>query len=109
MTSVAKHPRVLEVLGGDIKHVNEPDKVVYRVVEGIAEVCLAWRIVGSKAEAEIQVKSTARLLDYIYVFPKPTGRYQMMPPGFVIRPQGDWSQNADELPRYMKRPFGEKG
>lgn len=109
MTSVASHPRVLETLGGEVKVVSEPDKVVYRIVEGIAEVYLAWHILGPKAGAEIQVKSTACLVDYIYVFPEPVGHYQMALPAFVIRPQGEWSQDTDGLPRYMKSPFGKKG
>lgn len=86
MTSVAVHPRMQEVLGGGIRAVQEPDKVVYRIVEGVAEVYLGWKVAGPVGGAEIQVKATASLVDYIYVFPDPTGRYGVAPAAFVIRP-----------------------
>jgi len=110
MSSLAEHPRMKEILGGEILHVKEPDKVVYRIVEGVAEVYLGWRLAGPSGGAEIQVKATASLLDFIYVFPDPTGRYGMAPASFVIRPKGGaWSMNVDELPNNMKMPFGEAG
>lgn len=110
MTSVAVHPRVLEAIGGDVTEVHEPDKVVYRVFEGIAEVYLGWRIVGPGAGAEIQVKATACLLDFIYVFPEPGNKYRLTPESFVIRPNGgSWSQNQADLHRYQKSPFGKEG
>lgn len=110
MSSLAEHPRIKEILGGEILDVQEPDKVVYRIVEGVSEVYLGWRIAGRSGGAEIQVKATASLLDFIYVFPDPAGRYGMAPASFVIRPKGGaWSMNVDELPNNMKMPFGEAG
>lgn len=109
MTSVARHQRVIETLGADVRVASEPDKVIYRIVEGVAEVYLAWRVAGQEAGAEIQVKATACLVDYIYVFPEPVGRYQVAPQSFVIRPKGSWSGNTDDLPRYQKSPFAQKG
>lgn len=109
MASVVAHPRVQEVLGKNVRPAAEPEKVVYRIVEGIAEVYLAWGVFGDESGAEVQVKSTASCVDFIYIFPDSRGRYGVAPPGFVIRPKGRWSKNIDELPRYMKQPFGEKG
>jgi len=111
MTCVAVHPRVLEAIGGDVTEVHEPDKVVYRVFEGIAEVYLGWRIGGPEAGAEIQVKATACLLDFIYVFPESGSKYRLNAhESFVIRPNGgNWSQNQADLHRYQKSPFGKEG
>eukprot|EP00928_Gymnodinium_smaydae_P000539 TRINITY_DN10203_c1_g4_i2.p1 TRINITY_DN10203_c1_g4~~TRINITY_DN10203_c1_g4_i2.p1 ORF type:complete len:375 (+),score=73.34 TRINITY_DN10203_c1_g4_i2:65-1189(+) len=106
MQSLSKHPRVLEVCGAEVRVEQDPDKVVYRVVGGVPEVYLGWRIVGPRGAAEVQVKSSASLLDFIYVFPDGRGRYELKPDGFVIRPHGDWSENCSELPKSMKQPFG---
>lgn len=106
MSAVAIHPRVLDTIGQDVRPVAEPDKVVYRIHEGVAEVALSWRIRGAAGAAEVQVKSTASLLDFIYVFPEARGRYAVKAPGFVIRPNSDWSQEAKEMPKHMKQPFG---
>lgn len=106
MASVAAHPRVCEALGAEVRPLAEPDKVVYRVHEGVTEVFLAWRVAGKEGEGEVQVKATASLLDFIYVFPEPRGRYEAKPEGFVIRPNGDWSLDCSKAPRYMKQPFG---
>lgn len=106
MSAIAAHPRVQEVVGQDVKPVAEPDKVVYRIHEGVAEVALAWRVRGASGAAEVQVKSTASLMDFIYVFPEAHSRYGMSVPGFVIRPNSDWSQEVKEMPRHQKQPFG---
>jgi len=107
MASLVVHPRVLETLGGNVHAVAEPDKVVYRIHEGISEVFLGWQIRGSEREAEIQVKASACIVDFIYVFPHAVGRYGLKEPGFVIRPWGNWSKDCNELPWNQKRPFGE--
>jgi len=106
MASVAAHPRVRELLGPGVRAVAEPDKVVYRIHEDIAEVYLGWQVAGSAGSAEVQVKSTACIVDFIYVFPQTADRYGFRRPGFVIRPQGNWSLDCSELPRDMKQPFG---
>lgn len=108
MEALIVHPRVIEVVGGDIRAQKEPDKVVYRIVEGIAEVYLGWHIVGSNGAAEVQVKATASIVDFIYIFPQATAKYQMDATAFVIRPQGTWSMDAKDLPYDAKQPFGFK-
>lgn len=101
------HPRVVAELGSDIEAQAEPDKVVYRIHEGITEIFLGWRVAGSKNEAEVQVKSTACLLDFVYIFPESTGKYGMKPDGFCIRPADpEWSQNEKDWSKYQKKPFG---
>lgn len=106
MTSVAVHPRVQDALGSGVHPVAEPDKVVYRMHEGISEVFLGWEVAGALGAAEVQVKATASLVDFIYVFPQTGDKYGLRKPGFVIRPQGNWSMDCSELPKDMKQPFG---
>lgn len=107
MRSVAEHPRVQQLLGEDVQPEAEPDKVVYRIHEGIAEVYLGWQVVGTHGTAEVQVKATASIVDFIYVFPRAGNRYEMTASGgFVIRPQGTWSMDCSDLPSDQKRPFG---
>lgn len=106
MASIRKHSRVQEILGRHVYPVAEPDKVVYRIHEGIAEVYLGWNIAGSEGTAEVQVKSSASIVDFIYIFPQPGGRYGFQHPGFVIRPNGNWSLDCRDLPNDMKQPFG---
>ncbi|CAE7897762.1 unnamed protein product, partial [Symbiodinium sp. KB8] len=61
-------------------------------------------------DAEVQVKATGSVVDFIYIFPQGRDHYGLQPEGFVIRPNGDsWSQNASDLPRFMKQPFGKHG
>jgi len=107
MSSLAAHPRVRDTLGGNVHAVAEPDKVVYRIHEGISEVFLGWQIRGAEREAEIQVKASACIVDFIYVFPQAAGRYGLKEPGFVIRPWGNWSKDCSELPWNQKRPFSD--
>eukprot|EP00929_Paragymnodinium_shiwhaense_P001620 TRINITY_DN10185_c0_g1_i1.p1 TRINITY_DN10185_c0_g1~~TRINITY_DN10185_c0_g1_i1.p1 ORF type:complete len:434 (-),score=67.11 TRINITY_DN10185_c0_g1_i1:220-1521(-) len=107
MDIVVKHPRVQETLGEDVRVVAEPDKVVYRVREGVSEVCLAWPVAGSLGSAEVQVMAVATALDFIYIFPASGGRYQQELESFVIRPKDAWSMNCRDMPRDMKKPFGE--
>jgi len=110
-TSVAitKHARVNELLGGGIKATQVPDKVVYRIFEGISEVYLGWHVAGSRGGAEVQVKATASILDYIYIFPDETGRYGMGgKPGLVIRPNGNWWMSTEDMPIDQKQPFGRR-
>eukprot|EP00435_Cladocopium_sp_Y103_P019813 s2168_g4.t2 len=110
MEAVANHPRVHEWVGAKVLPKAEPDKAVYRMHEGIAETFLGWTVKGELGEAEIQVKSIGSLVDFIYVFPQGRDHYGLVPPGFVIRPNGDtWSQDETELPNDMKRPFGKHG
>lgn len=110
MQSVAAHPRVREWVGQTVRAVAEPDKVVYRMHEGISEVYLGWHVRGELGDAEVQVKATGSVVDFIYIFPQGRDHYGLQPEGFVIRPNGDsWSQNASDLPRFMKQPFGKHG
>jgi len=109
MASAAAHPRVQELLGPEVRAAAEPDKVVYRVHEGIAEVFLGWEIVGRLGRAEVQVKATASIVDFIYIFPQTGDRFGFIKPGFVIRPRGTWSLDCSELPHDLKQPFGERG
>eukprot|EP00927_Polykrikos_kofoidii_P059557 TRINITY_DN54706_c0_g1_i1.p1 TRINITY_DN54706_c0_g1~~TRINITY_DN54706_c0_g1_i1.p1 ORF type:complete len:432 (+),score=57.90 TRINITY_DN54706_c0_g1_i1:76-1296(+) len=109
MKAITVHPRVREAIGGEVRDVVEPDKVIYRKFEGLTEIALGWEVVGEAGGAEIQVSSSGSILDFIYVFPKATDRYGLTPESFVIRPEGSWSQNSSEKHRYMKQPFGKKG
>lgn len=106
MSSIAVHTRVREALGEGVRPEAEPDKVVYRIHEGIAEVYLGWQVVGTRGTAEVQVKSTASIVDFIYVFPLCTDRYGLRSAGFVIRPHGNWSMDCKDLPYDLKQPFG---
>jgi len=105
MLSVSAHPRVSSFLGSNTRPLAEPDKVLYRINGDVSEIYLSWKVVGSKGTAQIQVKSVARVLDFIYVFPDGDGKYGLRPDGFVIRPNGGWSLNCSDLPRDMKNPF----
>ncbi|CAK0844593.1 unnamed protein product [Prorocentrum cordatum] len=107
--SVAGHPRVRDAIGPGVRVESEPDKVVYRIHEGIAEVYLGWHVLGSSGKAEVQVKATGSIVDFIYVFPLVTNRYGIKDPGFVIRPKGTWSMDTKDLPRDAKQPFGAEG
>lgn len=109
MTSLASHPRVRELLGDNIRPQSEPDKVVYRKHEGIAEVYLGWPVEGDIGVAEVQVKASASIVDFIYVFPQTSSKYGLRAPAFVIRPNGNWSMDCSELPRGQKQPFGAEG
>jgi len=109
MASVAAHPRVQGFLGPEVRALEEPESVVYRLHEGVAEVCLGWRVAGGLGTAEVQTKATASIVDFIYIFPLTTDRYGLRKPGFVIRPQGNWSMDCSELPQDMKQPFGKHG
>lgn len=107
MTAIAVHPRVQEWVGETVLAKTEPDKVVYRIHEGISEVFLGWDIKGELGLAEVQVKATGSIVDFIYIFPQGRDHYGLKPVGFVIRPTGDaWSQDADTLPKDLKKPFG---
>ncbi|CAE7034523.1 unnamed protein product [Symbiodinium natans] len=110
MQSVAAHSRVREWVGETVRAVAEPDKVVYRMHEGITEVYLGWNVRGQLGEAEVQVKASGSVVDFIYIFPQGRDHYGLQPDGFVIRPNGDsWSQNTSDLPRFHKQPFGKHG
>lgn len=106
MDSIASHERVKGVLGPDVRPEAMPEKVVFRIVEGISEVFLSWPVVGRHGSAEIQVKATACIVDFIYVFPNSADRYGFVPPGFVIRPSGNWHMDVSEMPKNQKQPFG---
>ncbi|CAJ1460879.1 unnamed protein product [Effrenium voratum] len=110
MQSLVKHPRVQEWVGETVRPKAEPDKVVHRIHEGVAEVFLGWYVKGELGEAEIQVKASGCLVDFIYVYPQGRDHYGLQPGGFVIRPNGDtWSQDTDQLPKDQKKPFGAYG
>jgi len=110
MEAVAKHQRVHEWVGETVLPKAEPEKVVYRMNEGIAETFLGWTVKGELGEAEVQVKSIGSMVDFIYIFPQGRDHYGLVPPGFVIRPNGDtWSKDETELPNDMKKPFGKHG
>eukprot|EP00913_Durusdinium_trenchii_P035182 g32913.t1 len=94
MSALAAHPRVHEWLGTRVRPMAEPEHVLYRLHEGVTETFLAWQVKGELGEAEVQVKSTGSIVDFIYVFPEGRDHYGLQPPGFVIRPNGDtWSQD----------------
>eukprot|EP00931_Biecheleriopsis_adriatica_P104696 TRINITY_DN79331_c0_g1_i1.p1 TRINITY_DN79331_c0_g1~~TRINITY_DN79331_c0_g1_i1.p1 ORF type:complete len:476 (-),score=105.65 TRINITY_DN79331_c0_g1_i1:22-1449(-) len=107
MDSIAAHPRVHEWVGKTVNPRADPDKVVYRVHEGIAEVFLGWEVQGELGIAEVQVKATGSIVDFIYIFPQGRDHYGLKPGGFVIRPNGSsWSKDTSELPKDLKQPFG---
>ncbi|CAK9010529.1 unnamed protein product [Durusdinium trenchii] len=68
MSALAAHPRVHEWLGTRVRPMAEPEHVLYRLHEGVTETFLAWQVKGELGEAEVQVKSTGSIVDFIYVF-----------------------------------------
>jgi len=106
MNSLTSHEYVREVIGEQVRALDEPANVLYRIVQGMPEVYMSWNIAGEKLQAEIQVKAFGPVVDFIYVFPRSQGRYEFDRKGFVIRPKGAWYMNYGEMPGAQDRPDG---
>lgn len=106
MNAICTHEYVKQVMGEQVRAIDEPAHILYRIVQGMPEIYMSWNIAGEKCKAEIQVKAFGPVVDFIYVFPRGTSRYDLDMKGFVIRPKGTWYMNYDSMPGAGDRPDG---